>query len=298
MRQLSRLLGGLLSAILIETAVSTLPAQNQYANRPAPDFSLADRQGQWHTLADCRGKILLLNVMKTDCPHCKTLMAALQQIEARYRARVAVLSIVVPPDNVSTVNEFVRENHVTSPILLDNGRVTAAYLNLTPQNPTITFPQLILVDGEGTIRAHFGAEYPASAPVLQGAGLPAEVDRLLSAAPAGLSGFQPSVRIERLQLKPAAVPAGAPFDLEVEFSAMDPSSAAGGRVPVEFSYSILDGANVVMKTQPESVQVLNGGTKLQVEHLDASRRAGSYTIRVQVRCGNQVAEESVQLRVQ
>lgn len=72
--------------------------------------------------------------MKTDCPHCKALAKTLETVEAKYGAKVAILSVVIPPDNMATVGRFVAENHITFPIVFDSSQVAAAFFKITPTN--------------------------------------------------------------------------------------------------------------------------------------------------------------------
>jgi S1-C subfamily serine protease/tetratricopeptide (TPR) repeat protein/thiol-disulfide isomerase/thioredoxin len=141
--------------LLLLFAAGGLWGDDEHSNRPAPDFTLADSAGRPHDIAKYRGKTVLLDFMATRLPHCRTVIAALQQIEARYRGQVVVLSVVIPPDTIETAQKFIREERLTSPILMDDGRVTASYVEATPQNASITFPHLFVIDASGMIRADF-----------------------------------------------------------------------------------------------------------------------------------------------
>ena len=127
------------------------------AGRRAPSFSLPDSKFQQHDLLDYRGRWLLLDFMRTDCPHCKTLSKTLEEVKARYGAKVAILSIVVPPDNMNTVARYIAENKVTSPIVFDSSQVAASYFKITPaHNGSFDTPHLFAVDPHGTIVRDWG----------------------------------------------------------------------------------------------------------------------------------------------
>ena len=72
--------------------------------------------------------------MRTDCPHCKALSRTLNEIKPRYGSKVALLSIVIPPDNMTLVARYVSETKSSVPILFDSGQVAASYFNITPTN--------------------------------------------------------------------------------------------------------------------------------------------------------------------
>lgn len=104
------------------------------SGRRAPSFSLPDSTFAQHDILDYRGRWLLLDFMRTDCPHCKALSKTLETVEAKYGAKVAILSVVIPPDNMATVARYIADNHVTVPIVFDSSQVAASYFKATPTN--------------------------------------------------------------------------------------------------------------------------------------------------------------------
>ncbi|MCS7027026.1 MAG: TlpA family protein disulfide reductase [Bryobacteraceae bacterium] len=154
-------------------------AGGSLANRRAPGFSLPDTTGKQHDPQDYRGKVILLDFMQTGCPSCKALTATLEQLKAKFGSQIQVLSVVVPPDTLDTVQRYIKEQGVSSPVLFDCGQMTASYLRITPQNPKVHFPHLFLIDSEGFIRNDYGHSD------LQGAAvnartLAAEIERILA----------------------------------------------------------------------------------------------------------------------
>ena len=90
--------------------------------------------------------------MKTDCPHCRALAATLEEIKARPGGKIAILEIVVPPDNLNTVAKYIAETKTTSPILFDSSQVAASYFGITPvNNKPFDTPHWFLVDPNGSI---------------------------------------------------------------------------------------------------------------------------------------------------
>jgi peroxiredoxin len=156
-----------------------LPGQTK---RRAPGFSLLSSTERQEDLADYRGRIVLIDVMKTDCPHCGAFARILQQVAVRYGNKVAVLSIAPQPDNPSTVGKFIAENKITFPILYDCGQVIYSYVRPNPLNPSISLPHLYIVDRDGfIIRDYlFGA---ATEEIFRGQDLFKELDRILAPPP-------------------------------------------------------------------------------------------------------------------
>jgi len=147
-------------------------AAGELSNRRAPGFALPDSSLKLHDLQDYRGKAVLIEFMQTTCAHCGELSEVLERVAAKYRDRVAVLSITNPPDHQGTVAQFISSHKVTVPILFDCGQVAAAYMKASPQRPSFHVPHVFLIDAQGMIRNDFGHELTAQ-------NIFAELDRLL-----------------------------------------------------------------------------------------------------------------------
>lgn len=153
--QLSRL------AALSVLGAATLLGAGNLSNRRAPGFSLMDVNYNQHDLADYRGKVVLVEFMRTDCPVCQGFTAIIEKIRAKFGDRIEVLTIVnTPPDSQPAVLNFINTYKVKNPILFDCGQVAASYLKLTPQNPQVALPHFFVVDQHGTIRSNY--EYSQS----------------------------------------------------------------------------------------------------------------------------------------
>jgi peroxiredoxin len=172
----------LLTAALV--AATSLAVAGDLSGRRAPGFSLPDSKVRRHDLQDYRGKFLLIDIMQTTCPHCRTFSAILEQVKTKYAGRLAILSVVIsPPDTDGTVQSFAAQNKITTPILFDCGQMSASYLKVTPDRPQILFPHLFIIDPQGMIVDDYGYSEQTKA-IFGGQGIFPILDRLLGAAPA------------------------------------------------------------------------------------------------------------------
>jgi peroxiredoxin len=169
---LMRYILGLLASTVL------LFASGELSGRRAPGFSLPDLHGQQHDLADYRGKIVLIDIIQTTCPHCQKLADVLEKEVSKYGGKVAVLTFAIPRDTQATVAQFVAQHKITTPVLFDCGQASASYLLVTPQKPTVNVPHLFLIDGNGMIRNDFGYEFDTRN-IFEGDGLDLEIDKLL-----------------------------------------------------------------------------------------------------------------------
>jgi peroxiredoxin len=159
--------------------VATLLASGELSGRRAPGFSLPDMNLKQYDPADFRGKILLIEFMKTDCPHCERFAPILEEVAAKYRGQVEVLSVVNWSDNTATVKKYIEEKRISIPVLFDCGQMAASYFKATPQNPNFNVPHLFIIDGEGMIRNDY-AFSPLTKGIFESRDLFTELDRMLA----------------------------------------------------------------------------------------------------------------------
>lgn len=167
--------------LLLMLAALSLSA-GTLSGRRAASFTLPESSGRYWDLLDFRGKVVLIDAMKTTCPHCQVLSKTLERVKQRYGQRVQIISIVTPPDSPKAVADYIAKYKVTSPIVFDCGQATAALLHITPQNPGVDLPHLLVVDGNGVIRENWAYTNPNSnqKQIFEGDALFPIIDRLLS----------------------------------------------------------------------------------------------------------------------
>ncbi len=151
-------------------AAALLAAQG----RRAPGFCLSDSTGQWHDLADYRGKFVILEFMQTTCPHCALFANILKEAQQKYGEKIAVIAMVTAPDNPTTMIQYVNGHHVTYPVLFDQGQAMASYV----RKNSLDFPAIYLIDANGMIKGEY--EYSEiTKSIFEGKGLFTELDRLV-----------------------------------------------------------------------------------------------------------------------
>jgi len=161
----------LLFALLFALA---LPAAE--GPRRAPGFALPDLKGQFHDLADYRGKVLILEFLKTDCPHCAAFTDVLSQIQPKYGDKVAVLAVAhLGTDTPQNIAQFTAGHKLTYPVAMDMGQMMYSYV-LNPQGTEL--PHVYVIDAAGYIRGDY--VYNAlTRDVFEGKALFSDIDRLL-----------------------------------------------------------------------------------------------------------------------
>jgi len=122
---------------------------------PAPDFQLADLDGQRHTLSALRGKVVIVNFWATWCPPCREEMPSMQRAWEQLRNRGVVMLAINVGEDEDTVFNFTANYPVDFPLLLDE---ESQVIN---QWPVRGLPSTFVIDNKGRIiyRAIGGREW-------------------------------------------------------------------------------------------------------------------------------------------
>lgn len=119
----------------------------------APNFQLRDLAGNVVSLAQHRGKVVLLNFWATWCGPCRVEMPAMEQLYRTFpRREFEILAVSTDPQGAAVTRPFQQEMGFTFPILHDSEyRVGLTY-------GARTLPMTFMVDRQGIIRQKiFGA---------------------------------------------------------------------------------------------------------------------------------------------
>ena len=118
--------GWILLLAALSSAAAQIPPAVQVGG-PAPDFSLANLNGQILQPAQAQGRNLLLVFGTTWCPHCRDLMPQLSDIQDRNSARLTVWFVCVR-QNERAALDFYRGQAMAYEVLPDpDAAVAAAY---------------------------------------------------------------------------------------------------------------------------------------------------------------------------
>ncbi len=115
----------------------------------APNFTLTTLDGKQVSLSDYRGKPVMLNFWYATCPGCLAEIPGMQQFYASQQSAGKDLVIlgINSVDNAQTAQQFVQQEGMTYPVVLDNQQQVATLYNLTA-TPTSYF-----IDRQGIIRS-------------------------------------------------------------------------------------------------------------------------------------------------
>jgi hypothetical protein len=138
-----------------------------------------------------------------------------------------------------------------------------------------------------------GSEYEAEVIV----GIPPNFAALAktTSGPRPVSGA-PSLKLGKLTVNPPVLSPGQRFALQIDYSAAGIAPGPEGS-DVQLGFSILEAGNVLHTERPVSLGPPNGAVQTRLQHLNAARKPGTYTIRVSLRCRDLSAEDSVDFTI-
>jgi thiol-disulfide isomerase/thioredoxin len=112
---------------------------------PLPEFSFQDGTGRERTLADWRGKVVLLNLWATWCAPCRKEMPALDRLQAELGSdRFEVVAVSVDRTGLVGARKFLEETKAARlGLYADPSARLAATLR------AIGLPATLLIDAEG-----------------------------------------------------------------------------------------------------------------------------------------------------
>jgi peroxiredoxin len=134
----------------------------------APDFRVRTVQGDWVSLSDLRGKLVLINFWATWCKHCHAEMKDLEKLKQQYGPQgLEVMGLEIGESEEEPLRKYAAEHAITYPLALTPEPTRKAYGHV------FQVPASFLIDREGFIRYHWDGER-------DGATFSAAVSRLLT----------------------------------------------------------------------------------------------------------------------
>jgi peroxiredoxin len=158
-KTLSTLVLGL-AVIAFAAATGTADETKKTAaiGEPAPSWTLKDTKGNSHSLADFKGKTIVIEWTNPDCPYIvgvysrkvvENTIKSMKEMGDDY-VYLAINSTANKPksDVIAGNDKFLKEHKVDVPVLIDyDGTVGKAY-------GAKTTPHMYVIDGEGILRYH------------------------------------------------------------------------------------------------------------------------------------------------
>ena len=114
--------------------------------KPAPDFSLPNLDGSMVSLADYKGKVVLLNIWATWCPPCVEEMPSMEKLhQALKEEAFEIVAVSIDASGLKAVRPFMEKYKLSFPALIDPGGTTQSLYRTTG------VPESIIIDKNGIV---------------------------------------------------------------------------------------------------------------------------------------------------
>ena len=139
------------SAVLLALAVTAFATPP--VPRKSPEFTITDPAGKPLLLSSLRGKIVVMPLMFTTCPHCQREAQMLTKLQKEFAAKGVVMQGVVFNDaNGAMAAQFVKEFGIGFPVGFASRDSVISYLGLSVMDRWVV-PQVAILDRKGNIVA-------------------------------------------------------------------------------------------------------------------------------------------------
>jgi thiol-disulfide isomerase/thioredoxin len=149
------------SARVAEAAKQAEPAQDanviQFVKNPegAPAFQLNDLEGKPLSLAEGKGKIVLLNFWATWCGPCRAEIADLVDLQKRYADKLEIIALATDEDDADEVRRFVLKSGINYRVAMISDEVRRDYGGIA------ALPTSFVIDAQGrVVQKHVGLNDP------------------------------------------------------------------------------------------------------------------------------------------
>ena len=140
----------LLGLVVVVMGCSSNPAStpSPQGGGLAPDFKLQSLDGETVSLNDLRGRPVMLNFWASWCGPCRAEMPLIQEIfESQEWSDTGLVILAVNiGESKATAAEFMAENNLSFPVLLDTSQDVAREYNIR------NIPATLFIDRDGMIK--------------------------------------------------------------------------------------------------------------------------------------------------
>jgi peroxiredoxin len=125
--------------------------------RKSPEFTITDPSGKQILLSSLRGKIVVMPLMFTTCPHCQREAQMLTKLQQEFAGRgVVMIGTVFNDANAAMAAQFVKEFNIGFPVGYATRDQVISYLGLSVLDRWVV-PQVAILDKKGNIVAQSAA---------------------------------------------------------------------------------------------------------------------------------------------
>lgn len=131
--------------------------------RPTPPFSFVLPGGKTVDLSGYKGKVLVVEIMSTTCPHCQNSARVLARLNTELGPK-GFLPIGVAINEDADIGAFIKTYGVNFPTGMAKRDEAFALAQHSVMQGPFYFPTMLFIDRKGQIRAQYNGTHPFLSP--------------------------------------------------------------------------------------------------------------------------------------
>jgi thiol-disulfide isomerase/thioredoxin len=136
-------------SVLVVTALTAAGCSSSHhvaSRKAAANFSLSDASGSALSLANYRGRVVLLNFWATWCGPCKVEIPWFIEFSKKYEGNgLTVVGVSMDDDGWKSVKPYITEKKMNYPVVIGNALLAKAYEDVD------SLPTTFIIDRSGRI---------------------------------------------------------------------------------------------------------------------------------------------------
>lgn len=146
-----------LITFLILLALGSSLIAVQPVPRRSPEFVIVEPSGKQTLLSNLKGKVVLLEFLMTNCPHCQRVSRTIAKLHQEMGSRgFTPIGIAFEPSlTPRMVTGFMQQSGIAYPMGISTPDAVDSYLGRS-QMERFLVPQIVVIDRFGMIRAQSG----------------------------------------------------------------------------------------------------------------------------------------------
>ena len=134
-------------------AVTPLANAQPPLPRKAPEITIVEPSGNKTLLSSYKGKVVVLALISTTCPHCQKECEMLTQLYSEMKPKGVQMAAIAFNDNAAAlVPGFIRDHGVMFPVGYTNLDTMMGFMGFSVMDRPLV-PQVAVIDKKGMIRA-------------------------------------------------------------------------------------------------------------------------------------------------
>lgn len=122
------------------------PEAVSMVNQDAPAWTLKDLDGKAVSLADFKGKVIVLDFWATWCPPCREEIPGYIELQKKYgKDGLVVIGVSLDQKGPAQVKKFAEKNGMNYSVVMGDGKIVDAFGSFT------SIPTTFLINREGKI---------------------------------------------------------------------------------------------------------------------------------------------------